>query len=249
MSFLSSPSSPKFAQSPSAGPQTQPQAAQNQAAQARSSRRSLVRRPLVIRALFLAALIFAGGGTALATAPAALAHDELVSSTPAAGERLEVAPAELELTFSSALMDLGNQIQVLDAGGRNWAESAPVLNRETLVQPLPVDMPDGEYSVRWRAVSSDGHPITGSFEFLVGADAVAGSAATAQPSEASDAPAAGASEGAKETGTADASDAADASEDGGLPAWLVPGILGGATGLLIYAVYTVVSRRKRGRTE
>ena len=246
MSFLSSPSS---SQSFSSRPQTQPKAAQDQATQPRSYRRPLVRRPLAIRALFLAALIFAGGGTALATAPAALAHDELVGSTPAAGERLEAAPAELELTFSSALMDLGNQIQVLDADGRNWAESAPVLNRETLVQPLPVDMPDGEYSVRWRAVSSDGHPITGSFEFLVGADAVAGSAATAQPSEASDAPDAGASEGAEEADTSEASNAADASDDGGLPAWLVPGILGGVTGLLIYAVYTVVSRRKRGRTE
>ncbi|MBP3035190.1 copper resistance protein CopC [Arthrobacter sp. zg-ZUI100] len=197
----------------------------------------------MVRALLFAALLFAGSGAALATAPAALAHDELVSSTPAAGERLNAAPAELELTFSSALMDLGNQIQVLDADGRNWAESAPVLNRETLVQALPVDMPDGEYSVRWRAVSSDGHPITGSYEFLVGADAVAGSAATAMPSEASEAPDAGASEGAEEADTADASD------DGGLPAWLVPGILGGVTGLLIYAVYTVVSRRKRSRTE
>lgn len=208
------------------------------------------RRPLMVRALFLAALIFAGGGTALATAPAAAAHDELVSTIPAAGERLDAAPAELELTFSSALMDLGNQIQVLDADGRNWAESAPVLNRETLVQPLPGEMPNGEYSVRWRAVSSDGHPITGSYEFLVGADAVAGSAATALPSDSQDSedgdetPDAGTSEGAE------GSESADASNDGGLPAWLVPGILGGVTGLLIYAVYAVVSRRRRrGRAE
>lgn len=203
-----------------------------------------VRPAQALRALFLAALVFAGGGAALATAPAAAAHDELVSTLPASGERLEAAPAELELTFSSALMDLGNQIQVLDAEGRNWAESAPVLNRETLVQPLPADMPTGEYSVRWRAVSSDGHPITGSYEFLVGADAVAGSAATAVPSE----PGANASD-AERTAGAEATDTADASNDGGLPAWLVPGILGGVTGLIILIVYSVVSRRKRGRTE
>ncbi|WP_342023758.1 copper resistance CopC family protein [Arthrobacter citreus] len=202
-----------------------------------------VRPAQALRALLLAALILAGGGAALATAPAAAAHDELVSTLPAAGERLEAAPAELELTFSSALMDLGNQIQVLDAEGRNWAESAPVLNRETLAQPLPTDMPNGEYSVRWRAVSSDGHPITGSYEFLVGADAVAGSAATAVPSEAGDnASDAEATESAEGTETAE-------TNDGGLPAWLVPGITGGVTGLIILAVFTVVSRRKRGRTE
>lgn len=207
------------------------------------------RRQQMVRALFLAALILAGGGTALATAPAAAAHDALVSTIPAAGERLDAAPAELELTFSSALMDLGNQIQVLDADGRNWAESAPVLNRETLVQPLPAEMPNGEYSVRWRAVSSDGHPITGSYEFLVGADAVAGSAATALPSASQDeAPDAGAADGAATDG-AEGTDAADASKDGGLPAWLVPGITGGVTGLLIYAVYSAVSRRRRGRAE
>lgn len=201
------------------------------------------RGSLMVRAVFLAALIFAGGGTALASAPAAQAHDELVSTNPAAGAHLDSAPAELELTFSSALMDLGNQVQVLDADGRNWAEITLVLNRETLVQPLPGNMPAGEYSVRWRAVSSDGHPITGSYEFLVGADAVAGSAATALPSEAGKAPEPGSSEAAEDTETA------DAANDGSLPGWLVPGILGGVTGLLIYVVYTVVSRRKRSRTE
>ncbi|GAA3294101.1 copper resistance protein CopC [Arthrobacter citreus] len=202
-----------------------------------------VRPAQALRALFLAALLFAGGGAALATAPAAAAHDELVSTIPAAGERLEAAPAELELTFSSALMDLGNQIQVLDAEGRNWAESAPVLNRETLVQPLPTEMPDGEYSVRWRAVSSDGHPITGSYEFLVGADAVAGSAATAVPSGSGD----NASD-AEPSQSAEDTDTADASNDG-LPAWLIPGAIGGATGLIILAVYSLVARRKRSRTE
>jgi hypothetical protein len=29
-------------------------------------------------------------------------------------------------------------------------------------------MPEGSYQVRWRVVSSDGHPISGSFEFAVG---------------------------------------------------------------------------------
>lgn len=200
------------------------------------------RHPLMVRAFLLAALLLAGFSAVLASAPSAHAHDELVGTVPAAGERLDTAPTELELSFSSALMDLGNQIQVLDAEGRNWAESAPVLNRETLVQPLPANMPNGEYSVRWRAVSADGHPITGSYEYLVGADAVAGSAATAVPAESGD-PAA---EDSSESATAES---AETSDDGGLPAWLVPGIMGGVAGLLIYAVYTVVSRRKRSRTE
>ena len=200
------------------------------------------RQPLALRILLLGTLLLAGFAAALSTAPAALAHDELVSSTPAAGERFETSPPELELAFSSALMDLGNQILVLDADGRNWAEAAPVLNRETLAQPLPADMPDGEYSVRWRAVSSDGHPITGQFEFLVGADAVAGSAATATPAEN------GAGDSAAEStdGTAD-TESTNASDDGGTAPWL-PVVIAGAAGLAVYAVYAVL-RNKRNRTK
>ncbi|WP_354178300.1 copper resistance CopC family protein [Arthrobacter sp. UYP6] len=207
-----------------------------------SSNRShtTARKPLVFRIFLLGALLMAGFAAALSTAPAALAHDELVSSAPAAGERFETSPPELELVFSSALMDLGNQILVLDADGRNWAEAAPVLSRETLVQPLPTDMPGGEYSVRWRAVSSDGHPITGQFEFLVGAEAVAGSAATAVPAEdgAAEEPSAGATDSAEST----------ASDDGGTTQWL-PIFLAGVAGLAVYAVYAVMARRKRSRTE
>lgn len=207
------------------------------ATSARSRAAADSRQTLLIRALLLAALLLAGFTAVLATAQPAHAHDELVSTLPAAGERLDAAPKELELTFSNALMDLGNQVQVLDADGRNWAEAALVLNRETLVQPLPAEMPNGEYSVRWRAVSSDGHPITGSYEFLVGADAVAGSAVTAVPAESGTA-----ADGADTESTSE-------SDDGGLPAWLVPGIVGGVVGLLLYAGYSVLSRRKRARTE
>lgn len=209
--------------------------------------RTSARQPLAVRVLLLGALMLAGLAAALSTAPAALAHDELVSSTPAAGERFETSPSELELVFSSALMDLGNQIIVLDADGRNWAEAAPVLTRTNLVQPLPADMPEGEYSVRWRAVSSDGHPITGQFEYLVGANAVAGSAATAAPAE--DAAETGAEESPDEsTDGAENPKSSDTSDDGGNTPWLTI-VIAGAAGLAVYAVYAVLSRRKRSRTE
>ncbi|MDN3481882.1 copper resistance protein CopC [Arthrobacter sp. APC 3897] len=101
------------------------------------SRSAVSRRLFAFRAFLLGALLLAGSGAALTAAPAALAHDELVSSTPADGAVLAEAPAELELVFSSALMDIGNKVIVADAAGTNLAESEPVLNRETLVQALP----------------------------------------------------------------------------------------------------------------
>lgn len=208
---------------------------------------------------------------ALASAAPAAAHDQLVGTAPAAGERLDAAPEQLELTFSSVLMDVGHQVLVLDADGRDWAGAEPRLTRETLVQPLPEELPHGEYSVRWRVVSSDGHPITGRFEFLVGADAVAGSAVDVVPGtdaggtdKTEGTPAKGSAEtpangtgapgntqaDAAETGTSESDAAETAAETGaeagdGLPDWVLPGIYGAAGGLLVYAGYAVFSRRRQ----
>ncbi|WAP52430.1 hypothetical protein OL239_03920 [Arthrobacter sp. ATA002] len=54
--------------------------------------RTPARRPLAVRILLLGALLLAALAAALSTAPAALAHDELVGSTPAAGDRYETSP-------------------------------------------------------------------------------------------------------------------------------------------------------------
>ena len=124
---------------------------------------------------FLLAVVLLCLALGLASAPAASAHDQLVSSTPATGERLSVAPSSVALKFSAPLLTLGHEIRVVDAASRNWVQGDAVLARETLTQPLAPGLPEGEYQVRWRVVSSDGHPINGSYSFLVGPGAQAGS--------------------------------------------------------------------------
>ena len=40
-----------------------------------------------------------------------------------------------------------------------------------MVQPLAADLPEGDYTIAWRVVSSDGHPIEGAFTLqAAGAD-------------------------------------------------------------------------------
>ena len=199
------------------------------------------RRSLAFRAFLLAALLFTGFGTALMAAPAALAHDELVSSTPADGTVLEEAPAELELVFSSELMDIGNKVIVADAAGTDLVESEPVLNRETLVQALPA-LENGTYQVNWRAVSSDGHPITGTFSFTVDAP-VPTDAETSAPAGA---PTESASASATAEPTAESSDAAATEES---VASHVPWALGGAAvgAIVALAVWAAVAQLKKRR--
>ena len=65
-----------------------------------------------LAAVLLASLMLFGGA-------AAQAHDELVSSDPAANATLTQAPAELNLTYSANLMNIegGNRVRVVDSTG------------------------------------------------------------------------------------------------------------------------------------
>lgn len=168
----------------------------------------------------------------LASAPAASAHDQLVSSTPATGERMSVAPSSVALKFTEPLLTLGHEIRVVDAASRNWVEGDAVLARETLTQPLAAGLPEGEYQVRWRMVSSDGHPINGSYSFLVGPGAQAGSI-----------PAPGSVTGPVTSTVPD--NAAAAATAPVLPGWLIAAGIGSAAGLGLHLAYLAVQRRRR----
>lgn len=198
-------------------------------------------------ALMLAlATLAAGLAASLATAPAALAHDRLISANPADGDVLPEAPAAVELVFSAELMDLGNEVRVEDAAGTDVTGGELQLQRETLTQPLAA-LEDGTYEVTWRAVSSDGHPITGSFSFQVGsgeADSASTGAATGQDQASGGTGAA--SPGAAEASPGDEADRPDAGDDAsGLPGWVPAAGLGALAGIGIYAA--AVWLRRRGR--
>jgi len=203
------------------------------------------RRLFAFRAFLLGALLLAGSGAALTAAPAALAHDELVSSTPADGAVLAEAPAELELVFSSALMDIGNKVIVADAAGTNLAESEPVLNRETLVQALPA-LGNGVYQVNWRAVSSDGHPITGTFSFTVEAPAPAAPETSTSSSPAAASPSAPASAAAEPAEEASEPAATEESAATHVPWALGGAAVGAIVALAVWAAAAQMKKRRRG---
>jgi copper resistance protein C len=121
---------------------------------------------------------------ALALARPAAAHDELISSTPENGAVLDTPPAEVTLKFSANVMDIGATTQVLDGEGADWAAGAPVLSGSQVSIPLRDGMPDGDYQLGWRVVSSDGHPIEGTLKFTVAASSPAASSAAGSTSEA-----------------------------------------------------------------
>ncbi|KPN21801.1 copper resistance protein CopC [Arthrobacter sp. Edens01] len=196
------------------------------------------------RASLLAAALLAAFAAVLFLAAPAHAHDELISSNPADGAVLEEAPSEIELVFSSALMDLGNQVIVADAAGNNVAESEPVLNRETLVQAVPA-LEAGDYQVNWRAVSSDGHPITGTFSFTVNAPAGAEESTAPAASESASIPAASEPAPSASADPAEAEPAAEESDVASHLPWALAGAgVGAAAALAAWAIVVQMQKRR-----
>ena len=127
------------------------------------------------------AIAVAAAALVLAAPASALAHDELVTSTPTAEQSLDTAPDAVTLGYSAELLEIGAAVTVTGDDGTDWAASEPVIAGASVTVPLREGMPDGAYTVRWRVVSSDGHPISGLIPFTVGE--VAAAAPTPSPAE------------------------------------------------------------------
>lgn len=117
----------------------------------------------------LGAAILAAVGLSLAAASPALAHDELLGVAAVGDAATGEAPG-IRLSFSNEIMGIGTEIIVSGAAGTSGADAvdgAPVVEGRDVTQRLVADVIDGDYTLAWRVVSSDGHPIQGRFAFSV----------------------------------------------------------------------------------
>lgn len=106
---------------------------------------------------------------------AAQAHDSLESTLPVDGSVVESMPAQIALTMSNTPAAIGAQIQVLDQAGADWSQGKVEVLDNVATQAVKGGAPAGKYTVKWRLVSSDSHPIESQFTFTT-KTAAAGSA-------------------------------------------------------------------------
>ena len=98
------------------------------------------------------------------------AHANLVRAEPGAGTVLARAPDEVRLFFSDAVRPISG-IQAIRNGGSSVLGGRPHLasgSSRVLVVPLRANLHQGDYTVRWRIRSDDGHTIAGVLAFGVG---------------------------------------------------------------------------------
>ena len=174
----------------------------------------------------------------IGSATPALAHDALLGSEPADGAVLTEEPSQIVLTFSGAQAGVGSEVVVVGPDGAVWSDGPVQVSEAVVTQSLRPDMPEGVYTVTFRSVSGDGHPVSGTFTFGVDLPeaAVAETPVTETPVTATL---------VTETPLAETAEPATAAPDDGAPArpWL--GWMLAATAALLALSGVVVAVRRR----
>ncbi|MDF9875947.1 copper resistance CopC family protein [Cellulosimicrobium cellulans] len=214
-----------------------------------SLRRPLSALPALLALLAAAALTLglAAAVTTLTAAPAS-AHDRILSSDPADGSQLATPPTAITLTFNTEPLPVEPQVVLSDSAGTVVTQGAPTIEGSTATLALDpaVALGGDTYTVAWRVVSSDGHPIEGTFAFTVAAqpEAPVSEEPTEEPTPEETATEDATTDAAEESSAPQTTDAATDAEDGGSS--LLPVLVGLGALVVAAAVVVVLVLRRRG---
>ncbi len=102
---------------------------------------------------------------ALVVPASALAHATLEHTYPSFRERVAASPTRVELRFDQHISALPGSVEVLKPNGDNVVRTAHASGNR-LFASVPT-LRKGPYTIRWRAVSNDGHVVSGVYTFGV----------------------------------------------------------------------------------
>ena len=115
-------------------------------------------------------LIALATGLLLLATPIANAHTTLVSSNPKSNAMLTKSPTSISITFDDPLIKIsGKNVSKISLSSTSGAiKLGPTtINKGTISAPIIKTLPASKYTVSYRVVSADGHPVSGSFNFWV----------------------------------------------------------------------------------
>ena len=99
------------------------------------------------------------------------AHAYIKKSMPIENETIEKAPNEVTIQFDESIQPAFNSIKVFNTFGDRVDKENGQINPKhpsILMSGLKKNLPDGTYRIKWRVVSSDGHPVEGVIPFQIG---------------------------------------------------------------------------------
>ncbi|MEU8044814.1 copper resistance CopC family protein [Micromonospora echinofusca] len=136
------------------------------------------RRPTLVAAALVAAALL------LVPAAPAAAHNTLRAASPADGDRLTTPPTRVTLEFAQRLDPTFTTIALSDAARRKIPTGAPAVDGTKGTVTVDETLGEGTYTVAYRIVSADGHPVQGSYTFTVAGGGDTAGGPTAAPAAA-----------------------------------------------------------------
>jgi copper resistance protein C len=127
----------------------------------------------------------------------AFAHNQLTSSNPANEASVDASPGTIVLTFDQPVQagEGLNTVAVTSENGDHWEGGAAEVASNVVTAPVRELGPAGVYTIAYRIISADGHPVSGTLTFTL---TTAGDGTPAAPP----------------------ADSAAADESGGVPIWV-----------------------------
>jgi copper resistance protein C len=96
----------------------------------------------------------------------ALAHAHLLTSTPAANATVHGPDVAIDLKFNSRVETKGSMITLVLPGGKTLRLSLDSQSNEANLD-AHAHLTPGSYTLRWQALSTDGHITRGEIPFTV----------------------------------------------------------------------------------
>ncbi|MEC0307065.1 copper resistance protein CopC [Paenibacillus lautus] len=115
------------------------------------------------------------------------AHSKLETSTPAADAKLTESVQEVSLSFNENIDENLSTLKVKNAQGESVEVAEVKVNQNTMLGTLAAPLPSGSYTVEWKIVGGDGHPVDGTYAFEV--DAPVAEAPPETPADTEETPA------------------------------------------------------------
>ena len=113
-------------------------------------------------------------GIAAFSSPVATAHGEIVSTFPEQYSNATPIPTEVWIQFDGNLQTLDGQaintIEVVDSTGLTVSYGDPVIEGGKISTKLSGQSAPGVFTVNYRIVSEDGHPVEGNYTFNASPD-------------------------------------------------------------------------------
>ena len=110
-------------------------------------------------------LIFAAISALALSAGVVFAHSKKETSHPADGAALTEAPEIIGMSFDTPIMI--TMFRITGTDGAEMPFEGGELAPATDYQVVPAELSSGNYSVEWRGLSEDGHPVEGTFSFSI----------------------------------------------------------------------------------